>query len=222
MFGIGTLLKRPGATVGTALRRRDLPTYSPVREDEIVGLLSAVRAAQPNKRCCAIGVLSTLPGEGVSSVAQSLAAVAAKSPRVKVLLCKVPEDPYNRGPSAPFIFMETVAGVPGDRLVVGNLGGYPLAQAVSSHSGAEQSIMRSLTSQFDLVIVDLPPVSEGMLAPSLARGLDGVVLVVEAERTRAHALRAARKSIEACGGKIIGVVLNKRRYHIPEFIYRLL
>ncbi len=171
MFGTGTLHKRAGATVGTALRKRDLPAYSPVREDEIVGLLSAVRAALPHKRCCAIGVLSTLPGEGVSTVAQSLAAVASKSPRTKVLLCKVPDDPYRSGggSAAPLLFMETVAGVPGDRLVVGNLGGYPLAQALSSHSTADQSIMRSLTSQFDLVIVDLPPVSRGMLAPSLAR-----------------------------------------------------
>ena len=36
--------------------------------------------------------------------------------------------------------------------------------------------MRSLTSSFDLVVVDLPPASEGPLGPSLCKGLDGVVV----------------------------------------------
>jgi protein-tyrosine kinase len=221
MFRIGALLGRPKRSTSTALRTTDGTPYSPIREDEIVGVLSAIRTALPQKRWCTLGVISTLPGEGTSSVATALANAAANNPRTKVLLCKVPKETWapQQSSPAPFIFMETINTGRSDRLIKGRLNGL---HAVSDDAGAQKSIMRSLTSQFDLVIVDLPPVSESTLAQSLTRGLDGVVLVVEAERTRAHALRAARRSIESSGGNIVGVVLNKRRLHIPQFIYRRL
>ena len=49
--------------------------------------------------------------------------------------------------------------------------------------------------------------------------MDGVVLVLEAEKTRWQVADKARESIENHGGKVLGVVLNKRRYYIPDFIY---
>jgi hypothetical protein len=46
--------------------------------------------------------------------------------------------------------------------------------------------------------------------------------VVEAERTRAPIVEQARRAVEANGGRLLGVVMNKRRYHIPRAIYRRL
>jgi len=56
----------------------------------------------------------------------------------------------------------------------------------------------------------------------LTRCVGGVVLVVEAERTRAPIVEQARRAVEANGGRLLGVVMNKRRYHIPRAIYRRL
>jgi Mrp family chromosome partitioning ATPase len=212
------------------LTQRKSPTRTLVRDDETVGLLSALRAALPQKRCCSVGIISTHHGEGVTTLAQSLAAVAARNPRTKVLLCKVTNQQSQAG-SSPFISMETIAALPSERITASNVGGFPLAQATPGYGGESmmgaltapsdlQSIVTSVGGSFDLVIVDLPPIGESALGSSLAKGLDGVVLVVEAERTRTHALRAARKSVESCGGTILGVVLNKRRFHIPDFIYK--
>ncbi|MDB4974965.1 MAG: ATPase involved in chromosome partitioning-like [Myxococcaceae bacterium] len=225
------MFKRRTNPVITLTQRRT-PTRTLARDDEAVGLLSALRAALPQKRCCSVGIISTLHGEGVSTLAQSLAAVAARNPRTKVLLCKVANQRNDGDSSAPFIFMETVTSLPSDRVTANNVGGFPLAHAATSYGDNEvsmgalsapsdlQSIVTSVGGSFDLVIVELPPVHSSALGPSLTRGLDGVLLVVEAERTRTHAMRAAKTAIESCGGNIVGVVLNKRRFHIPDFIYR--
>jgi protein-tyrosine kinase len=220
MFGIGS--RKPKTSTG--LRRYDERNAAGalVREDELAGLLGAIRSSIAHKRPCSIGVISTLPGEGVTTIAQGLAAVAARSSRTKVLLCKVPDEASASAQASPLIMMEMLNGEPGDRLVVGRLQGAPLAQAMSGTPGSEQAIVRSLASSFDIMIAELPPISISTLGPSLARGLDGVLLVVEAERTRTHAIRAARKSIELYGGTVIGAVLNKRRYHIPQAVYRFL
>jgi len=50
--------------------------------------------------------------------------------------------------------------------------------------------------------------------------VDGVVLVVEAEKTRWQVVESLKEKIENSGGNILGMVFNKRRFYIPENIYR--
>jgi Mrp family chromosome partitioning ATPase len=52
--------------------------------------------------------------------------------------------------------------------------------------------------------------------------VDGVVLVVEAEKTRWPVAETVRDKIKNSGGNILGIVLNKRRYYIPDWIYNKL
>jgi Mrp family chromosome partitioning ATPase len=82
-------------------------------------------------------------------------------------------------------------------------------------------VFARLRDQFDAVLVDSSPVLRpGAVAVSAQA--DGVVLVVEADRTRWPVVVEARQSIERSGGTVLGVVLNKRRHHIPASIYRWL
>jgi Mrp family chromosome partitioning ATPase len=72
------------------------------------------------------------------------------------------------------------------------------------------------------IILDLPP---SLLYPDmtiLAPAMDCVLVVVEAEETRWQVAREARKQIESAGIDLLGVVLNRKRHYIPEFLYRLL
>jgi Mrp family chromosome partitioning ATPase len=47
-------------------------------------------------------------------------------------------------------------------------------------------------------------------------------MVLAAGKTREHVAKRAKQEIEGTGGKILGVVLNRRRFRIPEWIYRWL
>ena len=46
--------------------------------------------------------------------------------------------------------------------------------------------------------------------------------MVDAESNRWQVVRQAKRRIERAGGGVIGVILNKTRRHMPEFIYRRL
>jgi Mrp family chromosome partitioning ATPase len=76
-----------------------------------------------------------------------------------------------------------------------------------------------LSQAADLIILDAPPLLSSPLAQALAPTADGVVLLVEAERTRSHVAAAARDALAAAGANVLGVVLNKRRYHVPKALY---
>lgn len=78
---------------------------------------------------------------------------------------------------------------------------------------------RKLGERAELVVADTPPLQVSPLSLAMAPTVDGVILLVEAERTRAEVARAARDMLLACGANILGVVLNKRRFHIPRRLY---
>lgn len=56
----------------------------------------------------------------------------------------------------------------------------------------------------------------------LAANVDGVVLIVRANRTKREVLTKAEKLVRFGGGRVIGTVLNRRSFPIPEAIYKRL
>jgi Mrp family chromosome partitioning ATPase len=78
---------------------------------------------------------------------------------------------------------------------------------------------RELCSHFKYVLVDAPPVNECGESLMFARLADGVVLVIEAHSTRREAARRAKESLESANVKLLGAVLNKRTFPIPEAVY---
>lgn len=74
----------------------------------------------------------------------------------------------------------------------------------------------------DWIIFSCSPVNTYNDASGFAGMVDGVVLVVQAEKTRWEVAQSAKDRLEKAGANILGVVLNDRRYHIPEWIYKRL
>lgn len=80
----------------------------------------------------------------------------------------------------------------------------------------------ALRVSFDNILIDCGPVSGAADAAVLASNVDGVVIVVEGGRSRRDQILNAKRTIEQAGGKFLGFVLNKRRYPVPEWLYRRL
>jgi len=80
----------------------------------------------------------------------------------------------------------------------------------------------NLKKEFDLVLIDSSPLTLSPDGLAIASKVDGVILVVEAEKTRWQTVKKVRDNIAIVGGNILGVALNKRRYYIPQFIYKYL
>lgn len=71
----------------------------------------------------------------------------------------------------------------------------------------------------DLVIVDAPPATKSTEGLTLGAQVDGVILVVEADATRWPVALRTKKNILRSGGRLLGVVFNRRRHYIPAFLY---
>jgi capsular exopolysaccharide synthesis family protein len=66
-------------------------------------------------------------------------------------------------------------------------------------------------AQYDLVIIDAPPLLPVADAAVLARITDGAVVVVDLNRVRTHQLREALATLAAVDARCLGVVANRVR-----------
>jgi capsular exopolysaccharide synthesis family protein len=85
-----------------------------------------------------------------------------------------------------------------------------------------RALFAELRSEFDYVLIDTPHIVSCADAILLGQLTDGVVLVVSSGSTRRHAARVAKENLEAEKIPMLGAVLNKRTYPIPEMLYRRL
>ncbi|MDZ4861046.1 MAG: hypothetical protein SGI88_18905 [Candidatus Hydrogenedentes bacterium] len=82
--------------------------------------------------------------------------------------------------------------------------------------------LRLMRKRYDWILVDTPALGNGLDAALVSPIADGTVVVVNAGKTRWQVIRHAVDQIAAQQGNVLGVALNRRRYMIPDFIYRQL
>jgi Mrp family chromosome partitioning ATPase len=85
-----------------------------------------------------------------------------------------------------------------------------------------RDVLHELRGIFDYVLIDCPALRVANDILSVAPFVTGVILVVEANRTRRDQVIQATRSIEFARGRLLGHILNKRRYVVPEWLYRRL
>ena len=85
-----------------------------------------------------------------------------------------------------------------------------------------QTWISDLPAEFAHVVISAPPIGLYTDAALLGQTADGVVLVLEANSTRRVAALKAKLALDASNIRVLGTVLNNRRFPIPERIYRLL
>ncbi len=82
--------------------------------------------------------------------------------------------------------------------------------------------LRELRLEFDYTVLHGPPAALCSDAALLGYLSDGVVLVLEANATRRAAAQRAVQTLQATNTRVLGSVLNRRTFPIPEGIYRRL
>jgi len=85
-----------------------------------------------------------------------------------------------------------------------------------------QSFMAQVSGQFDYIVVDGPPLNEAPESIALSSRVDGIILVIDAQHTRRKIALRAKQRVKEIGGKLLGVVLNRRKYYVPGWLYKLI
>jgi Mrp family chromosome partitioning ATPase len=79
--------------------------------------------------------------------------------------------------------------------------------------------LAQLRTEFEYAVIHGPAVGISSEAAFLAELTDGIVLVLEANITRRASIRAIKETLEAEGVRILGTILSRRGFPIPERLY---
>jgi Mrp family chromosome partitioning ATPase len=83
-----------------------------------------------------------------------------------------------------------------------------------------RSFLARVKPHYDFVVVDGGAALTSSDPARLAGCFDGLVFVVACERTKWEVVQGAVEKIRSGGGQVLGGVLNRRRFYIPQLIYR--
>jgi polysaccharide biosynthesis transport protein len=220
---------------GAGRRRRPAMEEAQVNKDLIVHSHPRSMAAEccrtirtnlsfmsPDKPLRTVLITSPGPSEGKTTMAISLAITMAQSGRRTLLV-----DTDLRRPRVHRVFGQNLTHGITPYLVgeaaledgiitteVANLwvmpsGPIPPNPAELMHTARFARVLEELKERFDLILLDSPPVGAVTDAAIAAPQVDGVVLVVRADRTTRDTLANAVRQLKDVKANLLGVVLNE-------------
>ena len=168
-----------------------------------------------------IGITGCARGTGVSTVAANLAVAAAQSCDRPVLLLDLsgtrPLLATRLAMSGDFGLRRalssdsrpgqcvTASAIPNLSLLAISEPGFLMT--ASSDGRQVDDLLSDLKRDFCFIVVDLPPVDSG-LCFAMSGALDGVLLVIEAQRTQGESAARARQRLIHANAAVLGVILN--------------
>ncbi|MDD8020664.1 MAG: polysaccharide biosynthesis tyrosine autokinase [Acidobacteriota bacterium] len=196
-------------------------------------LRTALLLSSPQSNLKTVMVTSPLPEEGKSATISNLAVSLAQTGK-KVLLI----DADLRRPKLYKIFKiknhdgltsYLALDLPLEKLIkptivpslyLINSGPIPPNPAELLGSDKMSKLLASLKDQFDFVLIDTPPVLAVTDAQVLGKLVDGLVLIVQAEKTPREALVQTRELIDLLKLRTFGVVINALNLDSHSYYYR--
>jgi hypothetical protein len=98
-----------------------------------------------------------------------------------------------------------------------------LQQSVhGSGTGLWLACLAELRNEFEYAIIEGPAAGASSEAALLGRLTDGIILVLGAHNTRKATACKIKDTLESAHSRILGSILNERRFPVPEAIYRRL
>jgi capsular exopolysaccharide synthesis family protein len=239
LFGLRSLAAVPRMKPGEILYARAGTGGNSKHDASQRQVLEAFRVLRTNLQFAAVDkelkvilVTSASPNEGKSTVAEYLAKVIAQTGR-KVLVLDAdlisPTLHQRFGVSNKKGLTNLIVG-DNDFNVPAPLQNYPNLSVIGTGpippnssellgSARMKHLMDRLREEYDVILMDTPPilpVTDAIVASQLA---DGVILVVLAGRTRRGEVHRAQEMLDEAHADTLGFVLNRVRRHRGDYYY---
>lgn len=179
-----------------------------------------------------IAVTSSLPGDGKSTVTARLArAFAQQGSEVIAVDCDLRKPAlsgYVGARSAQGVTNALVAGnSPMDMLTASDMRGVrvltsgPIPPNPSVLLGLPRfrRVLEELREAADYVVVDTPPVPAGADTSTISQVVDGVVLVIDLDRSKRDVLEVTRNQLEQASARLLGIVVNRVPDRLTQYGY---
>ena len=203
--------------------RPRVDSLPPQFQEAIRGIRTRIMLSAAHGDVRTLAVTSTVPKEGKTVVASSLAASIAMTGRRVLLLDGDLHRPQVHKifgvPIAPGVG-NVLAGTakPSDALIESSISGLfvmPAGDRAEAgellDTGSVTRLVQGLGQVFDVVVLDSPPVMALADASIVANVADSVVFVVGSGVTNSEAVRAAIERLTSVQAHVIGVVLNNAK-----------
>lgn len=214
----------------------DIYSFEMEMEEEMLHLYHTVESLLPGRRKKVLQFIGSGEGEGTSTITREFARIAMVALGQTVLLLDAdrhnPTQHFFCNVSPEYCLDDIVQAQDNPEKALYRVGASNLfVSLISRNSNASLNVFDSsdferiwsvLKERFDLILIDSPPATISSDGFSIFKKADGVVIVVEADKTRWPVVQSVKERIIQHGGHVLGMVLNKRRYYIPEFIYKRL
>jgi capsular exopolysaccharide synthesis family protein len=227
--GFGKASRKPAEAAVLLQPPRTAPPAAVSAPDCYESLKTNILAHHRHDAIKTILFLGTAHGDGVTTTALNFATTLAQDQRLKIFLIEANfknpclhgvfnagPDPVQHGKNRPDYSLKKAAA---ENLLVVTIGNKPRGSKGLFDSQRFWEFLKTMRAEFDYVILDGPPLHSCSESKAICGKVDGVVMVVASGKTRKQVALRAKKDISEAGGKLLGVVLNKRKYHIPEWVY---
>ena len=205
-------------------------------ESELLALAQNIAARLPNPYEKVIQFIGPQEGEGTSTLIREFAVTVAKNSSKPVLLVeadfKRPSQNHAFGieakPPLDFALKEgkaldgSISQIEQSNLFLATLSSSFFRSLTERSFFHSTDVWKTARNQFALILIDSAPVSASSDGLAICEFVNGVVLVLAAEKTRAAVAQNVKKQIINREGNLLGIVYTKRKFHIPNCIHKLL
>jgi protein-tyrosine kinase len=200
---------------------------------EIGVLRNSLESALKGKDRRSVLFTSSVVSEGATTIAVNYAKLIAMHGSEKVLLCEMnarrpsfvnlfsiePEPGVGSVFTGENSLSAVVSYIDAFNLSVAPIGAMDLAAMQQHFSARFPALLREAFGEFTTVVFDAPAVSVSPETAPMSSFVDGVVIVVQEGKTKREVIQRSIGAIQQQEGRVLGVILNRKKYYIPEFLY---
>jgi len=203
-------------------------------ESELHALAQNIAKRLPNPDQNVIQFIGSQAGEGTSSLIREFALMLGRQSSKPILLVEAdfmqPSQAQafalNAKPSLNYAIREgspldgVITQIEQSNLFLASLSSNFFRSLTDRSFFHSTDMWKALRSQFSLILIDSSPVNTSADGLAICEFVNGVVLVLAAEKTRSAVAQNVKREILRREGNLLGIVYTKRKFHIPKSMYQ--